>query len=370
MKKPFMCTVLCVGSAAVVMFGAAPVLAEPPVTSRRLAGPDRYATALAIANDTFPGSAEGKTHAAYVAVARGDAFADALAAVTAVPQGGAVLLTPRDRVPAGVARFVADRSNGVAYLMGQQDVVGVGVEQELEALQDGDQVFRLGGRDRYETAAAAHRSGADFVGGGTTLDGLRTAVLVNGLNPADAVSAGPLAYKEAFPLLLTAPDRLPQATLDALLLDDDGHDPIQQVIVVGGPQAVSPQVVARLEQAGLMVRRVAGQTRQDTAIRVWEFAEQEFGWLLGHINLARGDNPVDALAGAPHAARDYAPILLTVNRDELGEANREFLRTRVRQQGWAQSDSTVIDVFGDASAVSDAVVRDAELAAALSPPPA
>lgn len=218
-----MCTVLCVGSVAAVLCGAAPVLAEPPVTSRRLAGPDRYATALAIANDTFPGSAEGETHAAYVAVARGDDFADALAAVTAVPQDGAVLLTPRDDVPAGVARFVADRNNGLTYLTGQQDVVGAGVEQELEDLRDGDQVLRLGGRDRYETAAAAHRSGGDFFGGGTTLDGLRTAVLVNGLNPADAVSAGPMAYKQVFPLLLTAPDRLPQATLDALLLDDDGH---------------------------------------------------------------------------------------------------------------------------------------------------
>lgn len=133
---------------------------------------------------------------------------------------------------------------------------------------------------------------------------------------------------------------------------------------------MSPQVVERLEQAGLVVRRVAGQTRQDTAIRVWEFSEAEFGWVLGHVNLARGDDPVDALPGAAHAARDYAPILLTVSRDELGEANREFLRTRVRQQGDILSDSTVIDVFGDSSAVSDAVVRDAELAAAQSPPPA
>lgn len=361
-------TAVCAAAAVAAALGTVPAAAAEPVSSRRLAGPDRYATALAIADVTFPGSAEGETHAASVALARGDGFADALAAVTAVPQG-AVLLTPRDRLPEGVARFVDERNNGTTYLMGQVDVVGPEVEQEARALRDG-QVTRLGGRDRYETAALAHRSGFDLFGGGTELDGLRTAVLVNGLNPADAVSAGPLAYAEVLPLLLTAPDRLPQATLDALLLDDDGHDPIEQVVIVGGPQAVSAQVVTDLEQAGLKVRRVAGQTRQETAIRVFEFAEQEFGWILGHVNLARGDNPVDALAGGPHAGSELSPILLTVGRDDLGETNREFLRTRTRRQNPDRSfiDPGVIDVLGDSSAVSDAVVRDAETAAAQAPP--
>ena len=358
-------------SAAAVLLGAVPVSAEGPVTSRRLAGPDRYATALAIAEVTFPPAAEGESNASSVAIARGDVFADALAAVTAVPQG-AVLLTPRDRLPSGVATFLDERNNGLTYLMGQQDAVGSGVEREADALRGEGQVTRLPGRDRYETAALAHEFGLDYVGGGTELDGLRTAVLVNGLNPADAVSAGPLAWDEALPLLLTAPDQLPQATRDALLLDDANHDPVEQVVIVGGPQAVSERVVRQLRELGMSVRRVAGPTRQETAIRVFEFAEQKFGWVLGHVNIARGDAPVDALAGGPHAGRERAPILLTVSRDELGEVNREFLRSRPRRQDLDRSanDSTVIDVLGGDVAVSDIVVRDAELAAMQSPPPA
>ena len=364
--------VACIGSVAAVLLSAVPVSAEAPVTSRRLAGEDRYATALAIAHATFPGSAEGETHASSVALARGDVFADALAAVTAVPFDGAVLLTPRDRLPAGVARFIGERNNGRTYLMGSEDAVSRSVEQEVKARYPGrpELVTRLAGRDRYETAFFAHRDGQDVFGGGVELNGLRTAVLVNGLQSADAVSAGPLAYRENFPLLLTAPDQLPRPTRDALLLDDDQHDPIEQVIVVGGPRAVSDTVVQQLQQLGMQVRRVAGSTRQETAIAVWDFAEQELGWVLNHVNLARGDNPVDALAGGPHAGRERAPILLTVSRDELGEANREFLRTRARGANPDANNRSSIDVFGDGSAVSDAVVRDAELAASQAPPPA
>lgn len=370
MRRSRFCVAACLGSVAAVVLSAAPVSAEGPVTSRRLAGADRYATALAIANVTFPGSAEGETHASNVALARGDVFADALAAVTAVPQGGAVLLTPRDRLPSGVGRFVQERNNGRVYLMGQEDAVGAGVERDVRARVGSDRVVRLPGRDRYETAALAHRDGADFFGGGAELDGLRTAVIVSGLSSADAVSAGPLAYRQALPLLLTAPNQLPRATRDALLLDDAQHDPIEQVVIVGGPRVVSEQVVAQLKQLGMQVRRVAGPTRQETAISVFDFAQQEFGWILEHVNLARGDNPVDALAGGPHAGSEHAPILLTVNRDELGEANREFLRTRERRQDPNRSDHPDIDVFGDDSAISDAVVRDAELAASQSPPSA
>lgn len=373
MKGPIVRVSVCIAFAAVLL-PAAPIGAEEPVTSRRLAGVDRYATAVAIANATFPASAEGESNASDVALARGDVFADALAAVTAVPQGGAVLLTPHDRLPSAVGRFLQERNSGRTFLMGQEDAVSRSVEHEVkERYYPGRHhlVVRLAGRDRYETAALAHRHGADFFGGGQELDGLRTAILVNGLSSADAVSAGPLAYEEALPLLLTAPDQLPRATRDALLLDDDQHDPIEQVVIVGGPDVVSEQVVQQLRQIGMTVRRVAGPNRQVTAIRVWEFAEQELGWILGHVNLARGDAPVDALAGGPHAGREKAPILLTVSRDELGEVNREFLRSRPRRQDLDRSnnDSSVIDVFGDASAVSDAVVRDAEMAAAQSPPP-
>jgi hypothetical protein len=276
----------------------------------------------------------------------------------------------RDGLPAGVGRFVQERNNGKTFLMGQEDAVGAAVERDVKARRPEGSVIRLAGRDRYETAALAHRLGADFFGGGVELNGLRTAVLVNGLNPADAVSAGPVAYREALPLLLTAPDQLPRPTRDALLLDDANHDPIEQVVIVGGPTAVSQQVVTQLEQLGMKVLRVAGRTRQETAVRVFEFAEKEFGWQLSHVNLARGDSPVDALAGGPHAGQERAPILLTVNRDELGEVSREFLRTRPRRQNPDPNNSSAIDVFGDASAVSDAVVRDAELAGSQSPPPA
>lgn len=55
-----------------------------------------------------------------------------------------------------------------------------------------------------------------------------------------------------------------------------------------------------------------------TAVKVFGFAEQEFGWRLTHLNVARGDGFADALAGAPHAGEEEAPILLTVSPTQIG----------------------------------------------------
>ena len=94
----------------------------------------------------------------------------------------------------------------------------------------------------------------------------------------------------------------PAATQEALRYDVGGGS-LEQVVVVGGPGAVSEQVVRDVQALGLSVRRLAGADRQETAVEVFEFAEQEFGWTLEHVNLARGDGYADALAAAPHAGR-------------------------------------------------------------------
>ena len=74
------------------------------------------------------------------------------------------------------------------------------------------------------------------------------------------------------------------------------------------------------------------------------------------MNLARGDGFADALAGGPHGGEERAPILLTASVDDLTTATRDFLRSRA---GTISS----IDVLGDTTAVSDAVVEQARTAA-------
>ena len=179
----------------------------------------------------------------------------------------------------------------------------------------------------------------------------------------DALSVGAISSGADVPVLLTSRDALPHATQEALAFEGDGPvgsgcggQQIEQVVIVGGESVVSEAVAQRVRSLGYVIRRVAGANRQETAVRVFEFAEEELGWTVAHVNLARGDGFADALAGAPHAGVEKAPILLTVGPHDLGSVTRDFLRSR--------ADTVAsIDVFGGPPAVSDAVVADARRAA-------
>lgn len=336
------------------------------VEVRRLAGADRYATAAAIARATFPVGARN------IVVARGDAFPDALSAVNlAAPRsgqtearaGGPILLTPRSGLPAATAAAIRQMPEVVpgdvqfSYVVGTSEVVSTTVERQVRAAATSSTVFRIGGSDRYSTNYQAYHS--SFNGEAEIpreIDGARTYFLVSGASYADGISAGPLSYRERIPLLMTAPDRLLGATRRSLTYLQSSPPP-QQIIVVGGPAAVSDNVVRQVQALGMNVTRIAGSNRQETAIKLFQFAEQKFGWTLDHVNLARGDDFADALAGGPHAGQERAPILLTSGVDDLSSTTRAFLRSRA---GTVRS----IDVLGDATAVSDAVVQQAKSAAA------
>ena len=346
-------------AAGAVVASSVPVGAASSVSTRRLAGADRYQTAAVIAQDTFPARTDRERRTQWTNVARGDAFPDALAAVNF--QGGfaPILLTAQDDLPRATADALRTLGPANVMISGQPDVVSERVRQQIADVI-GAAVNRIGGNDRYATAAELYKGGYNYEGRVPgVVDGLRTGVVASGLQYADAMSAGPLSYEEHLPLLLTAPDRLPEATKTGLLYDGGlarENFGLEQVIVVGGPAAVSDSVVRQIEALGIVVRRVAGASRQQTAISVFEFAEAEFGWEASHVNLARGDGFADAIAGGPHAGEEQAPILLTVGVNDLGAATRDFLRRR-------SATVSSIDVFGDRTAVSDAVVEDARRAA-------
>lgn len=101
----------------------------------------------------------------------------------------------------------------------------------------------------------------------------RIAFLANGIVPADALAAGPIAGQLGAPLFTTQPDTLSQPAADGL----DDADP-ELVIVLGGPVAVSDTVVNQAAavtgltvvadpdsrpDAGIV--RAAGQDRFETA---------------------------------------------------------------------------------------------------------
>ncbi len=166
-------------------------------------------------------------------------------------------------------------------------------------------VTRIEGADRIATAVAIS---------GQAFQTATTVVMAGGSNSVDALVGGPLAASLGAPLLLTATSELPQIVADELKRLD-----AEEVVLLGGLSAISGVVADRLSTSGLVVTRVAGATRYETAARV---AQAMPAWDGAFV--ASGTSPVDAVvAGAVAASRGW-PVLL-VEPDSVPDDTRTAL---------------------------------------------
>lgn len=255
----------------------------------RLAGQDRYETAAAIARSTHGGRDDADRPKAAV-LARGDAFADALAgAPLAHHLAGPLLLTRSEELPAVTRTTLTDllAPSATVHVLGGTTAISIDVVAQLR--RDGWQVVRHAGATRYETAAAI----------AARMPASELAHVASGVEPADALAVAPVAARGGAPVLLTEPDVLPAATRDALAN-------VARVELVGGPAAISTTVEDDLARRHDVVR-VAGADRYATAVAV---ARRAPGPITA-VSLASGRSWPDALAGAAHAAATDAVLLLT-----------------------------------------------------------
>ncbi len=232
--------------------------------SRAFAGRDRYETALLLAKHYAGPSAAGGVDT--LILASGETQIDAVSAAGLTGYEEApVLLTRRDSLPAGVARFVEDQGVSTVFVVGGTDVVSDVVVETLEGLESNPTVTRVSGADRYGTAveiAKRIRSSAVWCGSND-----ETVLLANGdLRPyTSAVLAGPMSYQMDMPLLLTASDELSSATGE--YIDDQDLD---RVVIIGDSDEVSDDVVDAVEELGPDVMRVAGDDAAGTSVKVAE----------------------------------------------------------------------------------------------------
>jgi len=129
-------------------------------------------------------------------------------------------------------------------------------------------------------------------------------------------------------LLLTNPGSLPVETKDEIMrvatslywYDDD-----VTVLVLGGTGAVSDAVFKELQQIPYIndVQRVYGSTRFETAAEIATMTA-DLGTVVDTAYIVNGYAPADALAVAPVAAWDYAPVLLT-NVNDVPDATMDWL---------------------------------------------
>jgi len=355
--------------AAVVSLATIPavsVAAPAGVTVQRIFGADRYATSAAVARATFGTST---TAVGKAVIASGRDFPDAVVGANLLSGyfgPGPILLTRVHDVPQPIVDAIKALHIPQLFVVGGTAAVDRSAEQRLTSLTSafglGGQVTRFSGLDRYSTGASVARTAFDNEANvPTVVDGMRTAFLVSGVAATDGLAVAPLAYalspvNTKFPVLLTQPDVLSTATKDALLSITGGNAPIQQVVAIGGPGAVSDAVLSQVRALGISARRIQGINRQATAVAVANFAVQTLGWNPTRVVIARGDDPADAASAAPYAGGKRAPLLFTLSPDQLGSATADFLRAHA---GTIQR----IDVMGGPGAVTDTVIAQARAAA-------
>lgn len=264
----------------------------------RVSGAERVATSIAI-------SEHGWSSADAVVVARAADFPDALAAgALAARLDAPILLSPDDVAPPvlldEIERLGAER----AWLLGGEAALTAAVE---DAIADVAAVTRLDGANRFETAAAA------AVAAGPSESG--TVALVQGEDWPDAVAAGNLSGgPERIPTLLTPTGTLAPETLAVL-----GELDATEALVLGGTAAVSADVVDAVEDAGLSVTRLGGQTRWDTALEVaaegLDRTTDAGDAVPPHVLLASGEAFPDALAAGGLTARSPGTLVLVPSCD-------------------------------------------------------
>lgn len=266
---------------------------------KRIEGPTRFATAAMIARDAFP---EPGT----VFVTTGNDFPDALAggaAAAAVSPGAPVLLTSPTSLSAETRTEIEARGSiHRIVVLGGPQAVSPAVEAELRSFAPTE---RIGGADRFETAAAVTRQFFP--------DPVQTVYMATGTNFPDALGATAAAAAFDAPVMLATPTGLPTSTARELARLDPST-----VKLVGGNTALGPEVVDAIRDLlpGATIQRLDGSDRFATNAML---VADAFPDRVPTVYLATGEAFPDALSGGPAAATHGAPILLT-RRDGIPEA--------------------------------------------------
>lgn len=284
----------------------------------RIAGSNRYATAIAAADHLKEQNGISKFDS--IIVASGAGFPDALSAsYLAYKKNGPILL-----VNGGTITMVTDYINanlaqgGTVYIVGGPGAVPEAVDRKINGT-----VKRLAGSNRYGTNIAvldeAGVAGEDLL-------------IASGTGFADALSAS--AAKRPIFLVGTA------LTADQKsYLEKNAGTMSGKIYIVGGTGAVSQGIEDIVKGYG-SIKRLAGSNRYSTSIAV---AEALFADKLDNVVIANGKNFPDGLSGGPIAVEYEAPLILVV--DGVSEHAEKY---------FAEENASRLVIMGGTGVISDA----------------
>ncbi|KLU60849.1 trifunctional nucleotide phosphoesterase protein YfkN precursor [Peptococcaceae bacterium CEB3] len=261
----------------------------------RLAGSDRCATAIAVAEQGWG------TGATNVVLVNGNSYADALAATPlAFKLNAPLLLTDADSVSQATLAEIQKLGATNVVLVGGTGVISDAVNSQLQ--NQGLTTTRYGGQNRFGTAAQVANA----------LATVGKAVIVTGSDYPDALVASSWAAFNGAPILFTSENAVPPETQSAL-----AQAKVTSTVVVGGTGVISDHVLNSLPKA----TRYSGLDRFETATAV----ASGLNLKPNFVYVATGINFVDALVAGNLAARTDSPVVLVDN--SVPTATQNYLTT-------------------------------------------
>lgn len=296
--------------------------------NKHIFGHDRYATSMSIAQEL---NNDEKVDNIVVASAKN--FADALAASTlAAKLNAPIILAGKEyKDTRDNYSYIESHLNagGTVTIIGGYGVISKSVEQKL--ISDGFKVVRCGGGNRFDTDALIIKQ-LD-VPEGTPV------ILANGFNFPDALGVASLAASKGWPILITAPNQIPQAVQDFIASDKP-----TDVYIVGGNGILHKNLESQIKVLApdVQITRLGGADRFETLSLVLN----KFYPNPAKIYVANGLDFADALSGSTLASQDDAPIILVNPKsNDLAVGIRNYLIT-LRNNGIQPE---VVSLGGDAS---------------------
>ena len=214
-------------------------LVKPGLTLERIGGKDRYATSALIAQ-RIPSDT--------VIFVNGENFPDALvsapyAGIKQIP----LLLTQAQGIPAPIRQAYLQLNPTHVLVVGGTGVVPVNTMNNIPVEK------RIGGVDRYDTAAQIYRYAQATYSS-------PTAYIASGEQFADAMVGAVLAAKTGSPLFLTQGTSVPATSYSVLSLAAKQPNPVQKIYILGGTDVVSSIVAGTLQGKPPVGYPLTGQT--------------------------------------------------------------------------------------------------------------
>jgi lipoprotein-anchoring transpeptidase ErfK/SrfK/putative cell wall-binding protein len=297
-----------------------PTAPRVAIPTERVAGPDRYSTAVAIAQKTYPAWA-GVSH---VIVASGDdrAAADALSAASLCwAYDAPMLLVAKNRTPvqirAALAAIVSANTTVTVTVVGGPGSIPAARIAELKSIVGPkgsvEQPWKTG--DRFSVARGI--SARSSLVASATARTVPDAVFIAGAESAktfwDVLAASAVTRNTGIPILLTASRKVPASTAAAL-----ATMPTAQRIIVGGTGTVSSAMFVKL---GGDVRW-GGVDRYATATTIATRAAAA-GW-ADPTRIAVAVAMPDAVTGSGLIGRDGGVLLLS-GRERLNKTTWQLV---------------------------------------------